>query len=57
MALFSESEITVHGCPDIMSDQIQKYSDILTLLQFMQILHYFITNDKIVKYILKPEAH
>jgi len=57
LALFSESEITVHGCPDIMSDQIQKYSDILTLLQFMQILHYFITNDKIVKYILKPEAH
>ena len=44
-----------------MSDQIQKCSDIWkygqTLPQCMQILHHFITNDKIVKYIMKPEAH
>jgi len=33
---------------------LKKYGQ--TLLQFMQILHYFITNDKIVKYIMKLEA-
>ena len=49
---------TVHGCPDKMSDQIQSCSDILkygqTLLQCMQILHYLIASNKIVKYIMKP---
>ena len=59
---FAEPEITVHGCPDRMSDQIQNCSDVLkygqTLLQCIQIRSQFhFTNDKIVKYVMKPKAH
>ena len=55
----TEPEITVHGCPDKMSDQILNCSDILkygqTLLQCIQI--WLITNDKIVKYVMTLKAH
>ena len=51
----TEPEIKVHRCPDKMSNQILKCSDILkygqTLLQCMQILAQF------VKYAMKCKAH
>ena len=57
----SEPEITIHGCPDKVSDQILKFSDILrygqTLLQCMQILAHLFANYSIVKYIVKCNTH
>ena len=56
----TEPDIIVHGCcPDKVSDQILKCSDILKysqILQCMQIRLYNI-KDKIAKYAVKPKAH
>ena len=52
---FPEPQITAHSCPDKIFDQILNCSDVLeygpNLVQF----HF--TNDKIVKYVMKPKAH